>query len=114
MPAYPHLATSDLDFGVIQSRVDAMAMLGVPYGDAITDAAALARAQASQVAASIAQSGGDAGLETREIVAMIAYMQRLGRDAQGNTGNIPGAAAPTTPDVVPAATAGPAGPGGAR
>jgi cytochrome c len=27
--------------------------------------------------------GGEPGLDTREIVALIAYMQRLGRDIQG-------------------------------
>ena len=82
MPAYPHLARNELDFETIQSRVDAMAMLGVPYGDAVTDAPALARAQAIAIARSIVQGGGEAGLETREIVAMIAYMQRLGRDVR--------------------------------
>jgi cytochrome c oxidase cbb3-type subunit I/II len=82
MPAYAHLATNELDFGKIQPRVDVMAMLGVPYGDAVTGAEAQARAQALAIARSIAQAGGEPGLETREIVAMIAYMQRLGRDAQ--------------------------------
>jgi len=93
MPAYPHFVTRDLDFDGIQSRVDAMAMLGVPYGDAVSDAPAMARQQAAQVAASIAQGGGEAGLENKEIVAIIAYMQRLGRDAQG-TGGALGLSAP--------------------
>ncbi len=57
-------------------------MLGVPYGDAVTRAPAMAREQAARIAASIVQGGGEAGYETREIVAMVAYMQRLGRDAQ--------------------------------
>jgi cytochrome c oxidase cbb3-type subunit I/II len=82
MPAYSHFMTNALDFERIQSRVDAMAMLGVPYGDAVNNAAALARTQAQAVAGSIAQAGGETGLESREIVAIIAYMQRLGRDAQ--------------------------------
>jgi cytochrome c oxidase cbb3-type subunit I/II len=96
MPAYPHLVTSDLDFDVIQSRVDAMAMLGVPYGDAVRNAPAQAREQAAQVAASIAAAGGESGLERKEIVAMIAYMQRLGRDAQGIR-PIDAVSAPVTP-----------------
>ena len=82
MPAYPHLLTAELDFERIQSRVDAMAMLGVPYGDAVNNAPSLARAQALTVANSIAAGGGESGLETREIVALIAYMQRLGRDVR--------------------------------
>jgi cytochrome c oxidase cbb3-type subunit I/II len=81
MPAYPHLLSRDLDFEQIQSRVDAMVMLGVPYGDAVTSAPAMARDQAARIAASIVSGGGEAGYGTKEIVAMIAYMQRLGRDA---------------------------------
>ena len=82
MPSYRHLLTADLNFDRIQSRVDAMVMLGVPYGDAVTDAPSLARAQAERIAASIVQGGGESGYESKEIVAMIAYMQRLGRDVQ--------------------------------
>ncbi len=40
----------------------------------------MARAQAKQIAAAIAQQGGPAGLEDKEIVALIAYLQRLGPD----------------------------------
>jgi cytochrome c oxidase cbb3-type subunit I/II len=82
MPAYAHLLTRDLDFEGIQSRVDAMVMLGVPYGEAVRGAPAMAREQATRIAASIASGGGEAGFETKEIVAMIAYMQRLGRDTR--------------------------------
>ena len=35
MPAYPWMLTNTLDFDGIQRRVDVMAMLGVPYGDAL-------------------------------------------------------------------------------
>jgi len=82
MPAYPQLLTSDLNFGTIQRHVDAMAMLGVPYGDAVKEGVArqMAETQARQIAAGIAQEGGPAGLERKEIVALTAYLQRLGRD----------------------------------
>lgn len=97
MPAYEHLMTAELDFEQIQSRVDAMAMLGVPYGDAVNNAPALARSQALTIASSIAAGGGESGLETREIVALIAYMQRLGRDAQQIVGDAdPTAGEPTS------------------
>jgi cytochrome c oxidase cbb3-type subunit I/II len=82
MPAYPHLAVNTLDFEQIQRRVDAMAMLGVPYGEAIGKAPELARQQAVLIAGDLASSGGRQGLEDKEIVALIAYMQRLGRDIQ--------------------------------
>jgi cytochrome c oxidase cbb3-type subunit I/II len=83
MPAYPQLASAPLDFKGIQNRVDAMAMLGVPYGDAVRHAPALARAQAQEVAGRIEAQGGPAGLADKEVVALIAYLQRLGADIKG-------------------------------
>jgi cytochrome c oxidase cbb3-type subunit I/II len=80
MPAYSHFLTESLDFEQIQSRVDAMAMVGVPYGDAVNKAPAMARAQAKEIAATIVSEGGPAGLEDKKIIAVVAYMQRLGRD----------------------------------
>src|SRR5512134_340517 len=77
MPAYPHLSTADLDYAQIQKRVDVMTMLGVPYGDAVAAAPELARAQARGIAEELAAQGGRSGLENREVVALIAYMQRL-------------------------------------
>jgi cytochrome c oxidase cbb3-type subunit I/II len=80
MPGYPWMLTNTLDFDGIQRKVDAMAMVGVPYGDAVTSAPAMARAQAQSVAQAIQASGGPADLGDKEIVAMVAYLQRLGRD----------------------------------
>ncbi len=85
MPSYPQFATTPIPWAVIPKRVDAMAMLGVPYGEAINNAEAMARTQAAAIAADIEASGGPAGLEDREIVAIIAYMQRLGRDISAPT-----------------------------
>jgi cytochrome c oxidase cbb3-type subunit I/II len=80
MPSYAQFLTNRLDFDAIQSRVDAMTMLGVPYGDAVGRAPAMAREQAKSLAASIVSQGGPAGLEDKQIIAITAYMQRLGRD----------------------------------
>ncbi len=80
MPAYPHFLTKTINFEQIQSRVDAMAMLGVPYGDAVTRAPEMARAQAAEIAAEIERQGGPSDLSDKQIVAMVAYMQRLGMD----------------------------------
>jgi cytochrome c oxidase cbb3-type subunit I/II len=80
MPAYTHFSTKTLDFDGIQSRVDAMAMVGVPYGDAVNKASGMAREQAKQIAAAIKEQGGPDGLEDKQMVAIVAYMQRLGRD----------------------------------
>ncbi len=80
MPRYPWLLSDDLDFSVTQARVDVMAMLGVPYGDAIGRAEEMARSQARTIAVAIREQGGPDGLESKEIVALVAYLQRLGTD----------------------------------
>ncbi len=88
MPAYPHFLTKTINFEQIQSRVDAMAMLGVPYGDAVNSAPAMARAQAAEIAAEIERQGGPTGLSDKQIVAMVAYMQRLGMDLRTPASNV--------------------------
>ena len=80
MPRYPWLLTDDLDYSVIQSHVDAQAMLGVPYGEALNKAEPMAHAQAQEIAAEIVKQGGPKGLESKKIIALIAYLQRLGTD----------------------------------
>lgn len=80
MPPYPWLLEDDLDFSVIQSRVDVMAMLGVPYGEAIHHAETMARTQAKEIADEIVSSDGPSGLEGKQIIALIAYLQRMGTD----------------------------------
>jgi cytochrome c oxidase cbb3-type subunit I/II len=86
MPAYPQMLTTPLDFEGIQKRVDAMAMLGVPYGESVHQATAMARVQARAVATAIQAQGGPAGLDDKEIVAIIAYLQRLGTDIRKTDG----------------------------
>jgi cytochrome c oxidase cbb3-type subunit I/II len=91
MPAYTWLFDSDLDYAGIQKRVDAMAMLGVPYGEAVLHAENMARAQAKQISADIVAQGGPTGLEQRKIIALVAYLQRLGTDIK----KLPPAPAPS-------------------
>jgi cytochrome c oxidase cbb3-type subunit I/II len=81
MPRYAWMLEKDTDYSVIQGRVDAMAMLGVPYGEAVQRAEEMARAQAAEIGAEIAKQGGPADLADKQIVALTAYLQRLGTDA---------------------------------
>jgi len=78
MPSYPHLLSDDIPWDKLQSRVDAMAMLGVPYGD--INAQSVAHTQAQHLAGELRTEGGPAGMENKEVIALIAYMQRLGVD----------------------------------
>ena len=80
MPKYAHLAEQKLDFEGIQARVNAMAMLGVPYGEAVRHAPDMARSQAKEIAARLVSQGGPEGTEDKKIIALIAYMQRMGTD----------------------------------
>lgn len=84
MPPYPWLLRDALRVEEVQSRVDAMAMLGTPYGDLILgdNAVRHARAQARKVAEEIEAQGGPAAseIEHTKAIALIAYLQRLGTD----------------------------------
>jgi cytochrome c oxidase cbb3-type subunit I/II len=83
MPGYPHLLGNDIPWDDIQSRVDVMAMLGVPYdAQALDHADALAQKQADEVARTLVGNGGPKGMAGKEVIALIAYIQRLGRDIQ--------------------------------
>ncbi|MFO0649110.1 MAG: cytochrome-c oxidase, cbb3-type subunit I [Polyangiales bacterium] len=94
MPAYPHLFTSHVDNSNISSRVDAQHSAGVPYRPfEISGAANIASAQARFIVQDLAAAGAHAEADS-EIVALIAYLQRLGRP----TGN------PDTREVVETAT----------
>ena len=99
MPPYAFLITSTLDFPQIQHRVDVMAMLGVPYGNAVTDGAKMAQEQAAGIAASLEAQGAPKGLQDKEIVAIIAYIQRLGMDIR--TGSALGARLSANGSAVP-------------
>lgn len=82
MPGYPHLLDQDLNFSSIQARVDAMAMLGVPYAEAVRSggAEAMAREQAARIAAELVAQGGYPDMQEKKVVALVAYLQRLGTD----------------------------------
>ena len=90
MPRYPWLFEDKIDFAEITNKMKAMQTLGVPYTDAdIAAGADSARSQAQHIAdglqAEFKQNQlltSDEGLQPdHEILALIAYLQRLGRDA---------------------------------
>ncbi len=84
MPRYNWLLDNPLDLSGLGRRLTALQRLGVPYTDGqIASAEPDARAQASRIAADIASQGGPPALDQREIVALVAYLQRLGTDLKG-------------------------------
>jgi cytochrome c oxidase cbb3-type subunit I/II len=80
MPRYGWMLNEPTDFASLEQRIDALLMLGVPYGDVLGRAEPMARDQARKIAQEIVEQGGPAGLEDKQIVALIAYLQRLGTD----------------------------------
>jgi len=81
MPPYPWLLEKDLDYKSIPLRVSAMMTLGVPYSQKDYETSAEhARQQAELIAAEIVEQEGPAGMEDKQVVALIAYLQRLGTD----------------------------------
>jgi cytochrome c oxidase cbb3-type subunit I/II len=83
MPAYPWLATQQLDTTHVEGKVITLRRLGVPYPDGYEQRASTdLRTQAEQIAAGL-QGAGFTVTADREIVAMIAYLQRLGKDIKG-------------------------------
>jgi cytochrome c oxidase cbb3-type subunit I/II len=81
MPSYAPLLTNPLDFDSIPRRMAAMKTLGVPYTDEqIEGGVEAAKEQARQLAEQIAQQQQYEGLEDKQVIALIAYIERLGTD----------------------------------
>lgn len=80
MPQYPWLAENEIDLSVTPKKISVMRTLGVPYPEGFEDeAVAHLQAQYAEIAKGLRSSGIDVG-DNKEIVAMIAYLQRLGTD----------------------------------
>jgi cytochrome c oxidase cbb3-type subunit I/II len=82
MPPYPWLLTRRLDTLDVYRSVNAMVRLGVPYhGVTPENVAASVRAQGQGIARSLAGMNIQTDPD-REIIALIAYLQRLGQDGR--------------------------------
>ncbi len=80
MPPYPHLFTDVLDTGNTRRKVEAMITLGVPYEAGFAEQANKhLQEQSAKIVAEL-KKGGIEVLADREIIAMIAYLQRIGTD----------------------------------
>jgi len=80
MPAYPWLYNDDLDVSLTAAKINAMRTLGVPYAeDYESQALADIDLQKEQIVNNLAADGIKIGAD-KEIISLIAYMQRLGID----------------------------------
>ena len=94
MPRYSWLLTQKLDTNALPARIAALRRIGVPYpagfekGGAQKDLVS----QAAKVVANLAQGSITNAPADTEIIALIAYLQRLGTDIK---------VAPTAPTPAP-------------
>lgn len=101
MPRYPWLINNELDKSQIEAKMNVMVTLGVPYSEEdIANAQANMLEQGTQIEKNLyadpdfaknyeesKKNGGEGFVEmrNREIVALIAYLQRLGTDIKVET-----------------------------
>ena len=80
MPAYPWFTKNSVDLTMIPVKIRAMQTLGVPYEkDYDKKSVADYQEQAQKIVAELKDAGVDVSAD-KEIVAMIAYLHKLGRD----------------------------------
>ncbi|MDX9758856.1 MAG: cytochrome-c oxidase, cbb3-type subunit I [Bacteroidota bacterium] len=80
MPPYPWLIEDQLDYESLPAKISALRSVGVPYPAGYEEKAiADLKTQAEAIAANLA-AGGITTTWDREIIALIAYLQRLGTD----------------------------------
>ena len=82
MPPYPWLLKKDLDTKYTASKIKILQSLGTPYPDGFADkAVADLKSQAKKITENLSKDKiSQENLENKEIIAMIAYLQRLGTD----------------------------------
>ena len=87
MPKYPWILKNDLDLTSTEAKMRAMVKLGVPYTQFELDKALpLLQEQAAAIEKNLRQDPefvknyGNSNIQNKEIVALIAYLQRLGTD----------------------------------
>jgi cytochrome c oxidase cbb3-type subunit I/II len=80
MPTYPWLLDDKVDVASTVGKIKAMQKLGVPYPEGYAEIAGKdMEKQANQIADNLKKDGITTAAD-KEIVALIAYLQRLGKD----------------------------------
>ncbi|MDQ7817664.1 MAG: cytochrome-c oxidase, cbb3-type subunit I [Melioribacteraceae bacterium] len=84
MPPYPWLLTHTLDTSSTATKINALRSIGVPYEEGYEKFANQdLEKQANQIADDLINNGIPADWD-KEVIALIAYIQRLGTDIKGN------------------------------
>jgi cytochrome c oxidase cbb3-type subunit I/II len=81
MPNYKWLVEQKIGYDLLSAKMTAMKKLGVPYSDEeIANGLTTAQAQAKVITDDLVAQGVPAQVEDKELVALISYLQRLGKD----------------------------------
>lgn len=80
MPSYPWLHNNDLDISTTESKINALRSVGVPYPEGYEKIANDELQRQAQMIAMDLQNAGAPAEPGKEIIALIAYLQRLGTD----------------------------------
>ena len=85
MPPYGWLYEQDIDYGSTEAKISGMRTLGVPYPEGYESVAnEELQKQADKITAELKKNGLSAD-SRKEIIALIAYLQRLGTDIKVST-----------------------------
>lgn len=86
MPNYKWLVEQKIDYATLTKKLSVMKQLGVPYSDSdISSGVSKALEQANVISLDLIKQGVPKEIEDKELVALIAYLQRIGIDY----GNLP-------------------------
>ncbi|HPD53625.1 MAG TPA: cytochrome-c oxidase, cbb3-type subunit II, partial [Bacteroidia bacterium] len=84
MPSYMFLIENDLSTANTAAKIKTMQSLGVPYPEGYADqAGADLKKQSDMIAADLKKNGIEVD-PGKEVIALIAYMQRLGKDIKAS------------------------------
>jgi len=91
MPRYSWFITDDLDYSSVEEKMRTLNVLGDYYTeDRITGAIEELKTQAKEVESGLRKNQdfvdnfGDSNIQDKEVVAVIAYLQRIGMDIKAN------------------------------
>ncbi|HNR55577.1 MAG TPA: cytochrome-c oxidase, cbb3-type subunit I [Flavobacteriales bacterium] len=88
MPAYPHLLENVLDTNTTRRKIEAMITLGVPYDPEFpAQANSVLFEQGEGIVADLKKAGIETDAD-REIIALIAYLQRVGTDIKAKPATV--------------------------
>ncbi|MFI5211960.1 MAG: cytochrome-c oxidase, cbb3-type subunit II, partial [Ignavibacteria bacterium] len=84
MPSYSWMLSQNLDISTTESKIRAMQTLGVPYPAGYEKTANDDLMKQAQIITDDLQKNGAPVTADKEIIALIAYLQRLGVDIKGD------------------------------